>query len=61
MNRSGIWNVLDRTFADHAYKFDQHDQFFAALWPHPDLIMPLAHQRERHPRSCHVVGGAAFT
>ena len=42
MNRSGIWNVLDRTFADHAYKFDQHDQFFAALWPHPNLITPLA-------------------
>ena len=42
MNRSGIWNVLDRTFADHAYKFDQHEQFFAALWPLPNLITPLA-------------------
>ena len=42
MNRSGVWNVLDRTLADHAYKFDQHELFFAALWPHPTLITPLA-------------------
>jgi len=42
MNRSGLWNVLDRTLATHEYTFDGVTYTLPALWQQPALITPLA-------------------
>ncbi|MEY2845862.1 MAG: hypothetical protein RL076_1408 [Chloroflexota bacterium] len=42
MNRSGIWNFLDRTLAAHEYTIDGASVMLPAVWQFPALITPLA-------------------
>ncbi|MFM7679496.1 MAG: hypothetical protein ACKO83_11670, partial [Roseiflexaceae bacterium] len=42
MNRSGLWNVLDRLLDAHAYTFDGVTYQLPAVWYQPGLVVPMA-------------------